>query len=510
MFGRLITRLTILGICLAAGCGDAAGSPAPGDDDSASHTLNYASWAYDGEGMSMIEEQLPGLILMRHESDMTALGGSRFDDGFGNLVVRGTFAASAAGGGDSDYALTFVKQGGVQLALDLQQDRVVDVVFDITPEGRFGVIGHLALESEIDCIARRMIGGDDPLTATDACFGPAPNPGGSASGSGIAGPTGSEYGRLAEPDCGASGLSTGFLNRAASEGGSEWHEEGNPPPFERNGYKVVISNHTRPSEVAGVGPDLMETVRAQHLETGDSYVVQRTTEYHSAGTTETVDKVTWENLPNGVIRVTGSRTVNGRQVGGKWVAEIDAETHECLKGDCAEVDSNDENTTPEDDSSDDSNSGTDSNGQPGPACEIEGDCPFTDPRCAGPNNDMEALWDCVARTGSSPMDCLARLNDAVYATTGCMTVLGPSGQPELQCPGSDADEVADCLTSGEALDGCLGHGGGSVNENDDLLDTFSSVGSSDINYLDYTGIGAIFLGFCDEGVEQLCGGGPAY
>jgi hypothetical protein len=108
------------------------------------------------------------------------------------------------------------------------------------------------------------------------------------------------------------------------------------------------------------------------------------------------------------------------------------------------------------------------------------------------------------------MDCLARLNDAVYATTGCMTVLGPSGQPELQCPGSDADQVADCLSTGAAIDGCLGDAGGGTGENDDLLDTFSGIGSSDISYLDYTGIGGVLLGFCDEGVEQLCGGRPAY
>ena len=145
MFGRISTRLTIFGICLAAGCGDAGGRSNLADD--AESTRNYAAWVYDGEGMAVIDDDLPGLILMRDESDMTALGGSRFDDGLGNLVVRGTFVVAAAGESESDYALTFLGQGGVQLALDLHRDRVVDAVFDITPEGHFGVLGDLALEN---------------------------------------------------------------------------------------------------------------------------------------------------------------------------------------------------------------------------------------------------------------------------------------------------------------------------------------------------------------------------
>ena len=213
MFGRISTRLTIFGICLAAGCGDAGGRSNLADD--AESTRNYAAWVYDGEGMAVIDDDLPGLILMRDESDMTALGGSRFDDGLGNLVVRGTFVVAAAGESESDYALTFLGQGGVHLALDLHRDRVVDAVFDITPEGHFGVLGDLALENEIDCIARRMIAGDDPLAATEACFGPGRNLGAAAGGSSSAGPTGNEFDRLAEPDCDASGT----WERHAQHGG---------------------------------------------------------------------------------------------------------------------------------------------------------------------------------------------------------------------------------------------------------------------------------------------------
>jgi hypothetical protein len=492
----LIASLAVLA---AIGCGDAV--PAGSAESS---TLNYAAWAYDGEGLTLVDDELPGMILMRDVSNMTSIAESYYDDGLGNLLFHGSFESSATAN-EAGYALTFMKGGGVQLAIDFESDRIVDAVFDITPEGHFGVIGNLLLESDIDCIARRMIDGEDPLSAVDACLGSPLDRSNAAGGSGLAGPTGSEYERLAEPDCGAT-TSPGFLSMVASAPDEEWQADGSSAPFESNGYKVHVTYATRPSEVAGVAPDRMETVRAHNSETGDYYVVRQTTEYHSEGSTVTIEKITGVHLPNGVLKVTGSYTVDGVQQD-TVTAEFDAETGECLKGDCAMF-TVAENSVPEADTSGDGNG--DAAAQPGPNCELEGDCPFSDPRCAGPNNDMEALWDCVARTNGSPMDCLARLNDAVYATTGCMTVLGPSGQPELQCPGSDADQVADCLSTGAAIDGCLGDAGGGTGENDDLLDTFSGIGSSDISYLDYTGIGGVLLGFCDEGVEQLCGGRPAY
>jgi len=508
MFGQLITRLIILGICLAAGCGDAARP-----NSAESSMLNYAAWAYDGEGLALIDDQLRGMILMRDVSTMTSVGDSYFDDGLGNLLVHGSFM-SAASTNEGDYALTFLKGGGVQLALDFENDRVVDVVFDITPEGHFGVIGDLALESEIDCIARRMIDGEDPLSAVDACLGPRRNPSGVAGGSAIAGPTGNEYDRLAEPDCGSTGAS-GVLTMVAESPGNEWKQLPTWGPLPSDEYSVSGTSYVRPNDAPGAPADSIDSVRMEHNETGDVIRISTETTHDASGTpTVTTTRQDTEYLSNGETRETETVHVNGRKVSSSS-SYYDTNTGECLRGSCKDdesdaPDGNDSNTAGDEGTSNDSSSGAESAGQPGPGCEIEGDCPFTDPRCAGPNNDLEALWDCVARTGSSPMDCLARLNDAVYATTGCMTVLGPSGQPELQCPGSDADEVADCLSSGGSPDGCLGQGGGSVNENDDLLGTFSHIGSSDIDYLDYSGIGAVFFGFCNEGVEQLCGGGPQF
>ena len=53
----LIASLAVLA---AIGCGDAV--PAGSAESS---TLNYAAWAYDGEGLTLVDDELPGMILMR-------------------------------------------------------------------------------------------------------------------------------------------------------------------------------------------------------------------------------------------------------------------------------------------------------------------------------------------------------------------------------------------------------------------------------------------------------------
>ena len=126
-----------------------------------------------------------------------------------------------------------------------------------------------------------------------------------------------------------------MLNMVAMEFIDEWEPDGPSTTVVRNGYKVQTTNSTRPSEVPGRSPDENVFVRAEHLETSDRYVVQRTTEYHSGGSTVTVTKQTWEHLSNGVIKVTATIHTNGEETG-RWEGEIDAETGECLKGVCSE------------------------------------------------------------------------------------------------------------------------------------------------------------------------------
>jgi hypothetical protein len=496
----------ILGlIYFVAGCGDTGTSP------ELSGTIHYAAWAYDGEGLAVIDDDLQGLILMRDAASMSSLGGSRFDDGLGNLVVLGAFV-SADAAAEGRYALTFVKEGGTQLALDFEDDRIAEAVFDITPEGHLGIIGNIEFESKIDCIARRMIDGEDPLAAVNGCLGLFTDLTGVVGGSGAIGPTGGEYHRLAEPDCGSAGTS-GFLGAVSESPNGEWKRHGPWGPEFGDGQAVSGVSWTRPNEAPGMPPDTIDQVQIQDIASGDTTQITTETDIHEDGSfTRTTTTHTTEYLSNGETRVSETTHVNGRKVASS-TSYYKTSTGECVSGTCAETVDDAEDPSNANaggsEASSGAHGGTDSS-QPGPNCELDGNCPFTDPRCVGPNNDMEALWDCIARTGESPMECLARLNDAVYATTGCMTVPGPSGQPELQCPRSDADDAADCLAHGEAIDGCFGDGMGGYSENDDLLGTFRSRGSSDIAYLDYTGIGGILLGFCDEGVEQLCGGQPAF
>jgi hypothetical protein len=521
-----------LAVLAAIGCGDAA----PGAHESADRTttdpeeqvpLTYTAWAYDYDGNEIVDTELTGIIRMREESEMIPLSGAYYDDGLGNLIWREAFE-SQTDGGVGEYALTFLHDGGVQLALDFHADRVVDAVFDITPEGRIGVIGHPALEAEIDCIARRIVEGEEPLAAVDACLGPGRTSGASGSGAGVAAPTGNEYDRLAEPDCGSGRSGGGVPHSVAYYAGEGWRQEGESETFERNGMKTTVSRMSQPNDEPGLSPDELVLIEMENSETGYSGTVVTTTDYGEDGTTIVSVSKTWtQRMPNGVIRRGWAHRQGGRLID-SGSADFDAETGECLKGDCpgpdsdSDADSSDSEGGDADgegaegtDQSAGANDGTGSGEQPGPDCEINGDCPFTDPRCEAPRNDSESLWDCVAATGASPMECLARIRDGVAAATGCVHVPGPSGQPELQCPRGMSQQLIDCLTGGGDLGECMESGlfdaGGEVGPEgpggDDLLQPFRNAGFSDIDYVEISGVGAIFLGFCNEGVEQLCTGG---
>jgi hypothetical protein len=310
--------------------------------------------------------------------------------------------------------------------------------------------------------------------------------------------------------------------------GEGWRQEGPSQIFERNGMKTTVSRMSRPNDTPGLGPDQAVVIEMESLETGYSGTVVTTTDYGEDGTTIVSVTKQWEQpMPNGVIRRGWSASEGGRLVD-SGSAEFDAETGECLKGDCPDADSDSDADSSDSESGDadgeaaegtnpsaGANDGTGSSEQPGPDCEIHGDCPFTDPRCEAPRNDSESLWDCIAETGASPMECLLRIRDGVAAATGCVHVPGPSGQSELQCPPGMSQQLIDCLTGGGDLSECMEAGlfdaGGEVGPEgtggDDLLQPFRNSGSSDIDYVEISGVGAIFLGFCNEGVEQLCTGG---
>ena len=522
--------LVYLACLTAIGCGDAAqerdfsqSSERTSADSTEQDVTGYVARAYSPNGSVIQETELTGIIGMREVSEMVLLADAYYDDGQGNLVWREAFELQ--GNADvGEYALTFLRDGGIQLALDFQADRVVDAVFDVTPEGRIGVIGHPALEAEIDCVARRITEGEDPLAAVDACLGPGRASGTTGGGSGVGAPTGSEYDRLAEPNC-SSGRPRGGPSDAVAYAHAGWQQNGPSDSFDRNGTKTTVTRLTRPNEDPGLSPDELVIVEMENPETGHSGAVIRTTDYTADGTVVTVSEFWEQRMPGGVIRRGWSVREGGRVVGSGSV-DFDEKTGECLSGDCehfesddADADANESESESEPSEGTDppatTNEGGDPTEQPDPDCELHGDCPFTDPRCESQRNDAEGLWDCVARTGNSPMECLARIRDGVTAATGCVQVAGPSGQAALECPPGMSPQLIDCLAGGgnvgDCMEGGLLNGGAEIgpegSHGDDVLQPFRNSGESDVEYVEISGLGAIFLGLCNEGVEQLCTGG---
>jgi hypothetical protein len=460
---------------------------------------------------------------LRDKDDYASLGGPYYADEFGNLLRLGSFNVQRYAGA-ADFAITYLRAGGVQLVLDFRRDSVVDVVFDLTPEGRIGFIADSQLLELIDCFVGLTSGGLDPVKALESCLGRADSAGGKDGGMTLL-PAGA-HDRLAAPECGPAGEpDRGVVAQPPGGGGENWTEVGRFGPHDDGPTRSTVVFETRPNAAPGLGPDARITITSSNRDTGRIAITQTVIDYNETGTRTTVTRDRSTPLPNGRVAYERERTVDGRRQGRTLTWVVDPATGECT-GDCREAGQ----TSPSSSSSDGADGGTENpdaggssaapadggdTGQPSPTCELDGTCPVSDPRCSAPRNDAESLWDCVARTGLSPLECLARIQDAIFAVTGCENTPGPADQPLRKCLRSPARSFAECLERGGAVEECLRRAavdaGGSElapSEFDDLTSEFRNAGASDIEYVETTPVGAVLFALCQRGMEQFCRNNP--
>jgi hypothetical protein len=534
----LMWQLCCIGIS-ASLTGSAAGQdaqPIPERQDSRVNSvldergaLDYVATLYDAQGKLSSQTKVQGLVMPNETTRYTSVGGPYYADEFGNLVRLGTIVARQYAGG-ANYAVTFLRNGGMQLAIDFRRDRVIDAVFDVTPGGAYGVFANPELGPFVDCFIARATAGEDPLEAANNCLRGAKAGGEDGGGPGVPSlaPKG-EYDRLSEPDCGdGSGRSGGVPEDVRQPGATDeegWSQIGRVSSTSEDGNTRTTVTWFGRENGGGTLQDSRLIVESRNRVTGEEAVQWTTVDHSSDGRTSVVQsRHRVERLSDGSTRTTDEMYVNGRRVS-RTQYTVDS-AGRCT-GDCPRDDSDD---------SDDSDAGTSSSegadggeadagtppdggqgdaGQPGPQCELEGTCPHEDPRCSAPRNDAESLWECVARTGQTPLECLARLQDAVFAGTGCAPIPGPDDGTTRQCPQNLPRSFLECLQEGSTAEECLrqslmnaGAADIAPSELDDLTAPFRNVGASDIEYVEMTGVGAVLFALCNRGMEQFCRRNP--
>jgi hypothetical protein len=427
---------------------------------------------------------------MRHAADMRPIGGGYFDDGFGNLIGFGTFTAPKLGGA-SRYALTFRKNGGMQLALDFRDDAVVDMLLELAPDGRLGALADPDTQWLLDCLARERAAGANLVAAANHCLG---SPGGGGGGLGRGAEL--EADRLKEPDCEERGGVPGSVTQGGGgsveiplANGDTIHatETQNDDGTTTTTVVIVDSQgrvvYSERTTSGGGRPERSETTRVTYHETGGSRVETERREDGRVVESSSIDVPGGLEIEIGeaILETPGLEIEIGDAII-EWVGP--------RRG-----------------------GGTGPTRQPGPECE---DCPVEDPRCAPAPNDIASLWDCQAETDMSLWKCLENMRDVIYTATGgrCAVEPGPDDRPMIRC--SDR-ELMKCLQEGGAVLDCLRQSGFAGDaesigpENDDFLrgrygDSRGQAGL----YIDSTPMGAVFLALCAEGLEQLCRGGGRF
>lgn len=447
--------------------------------------LIYLVQSYSAPGVVEQSLEASALVVMRHPDGMRPVGGAYYDDGYGDLVRFGAFKAPAYGG-VAGYALTFRRNGDLQLAVDFRDDLVVDVLVELGPDGRLGFLADPDLLWFVECMSEQIGGGANLAEAANACLATAG--GGGGGGGGLGSSAASEIDRLKEPDCERRGGVPGSV--------AQGDHQSSVTIISEDGYKVSATTTENADgsssyEIRMYDPEGNLVYQERGRKDADGNMVHqhiRTFDRDESGTAGYMhirDRV-YENgrlVSDDEIGVPEFRGLRG------WRLRWEELTWENL----------DEEPRP--------NPGI---RQPGPECD---DCPVEDPRCAPAPNSIASFWDCVAESGMSPLECLKHMQDLIYTATGgrCSTEPGLDDRPTIRC--SDR-RLQDCIAEGQSIVDCLrenpGYGGGDDMpgpENDDLRDRLGRSRGVAGAYLDTTPMAAVFIAFCREGVEQFCRGG---
>ncbi len=374
----------------------------------------------------------------------------------------------------------------MQLALDFRDDAIVDVLLELDRDGRLGALADPDTQWFLDCMSEELVGGENLIAAANKCL-----EGLGGGGGGLGRGPELDADRLGKPDCGDGGGLPGSV--AGPKFGSGF---GSITRVELDdGYDMTIERH----ETAGGQVRLDATVR----DADGRIVYEESRVINEHG--EVTDRTTVEHRydENGdYVDSHVTRYENGEQTG---EATLDDDpnhfTMELGEITIEEVDEDGEPVTPD----------VAPIRQPGPECE---ECPVEDPRCAPAPNDIASLWDCAAETGLSLLDCIERMQNAIYTATGgrCAPEPGADDRSSIRCGDR---RFNDCLDAGGSIQDCfnasrLGGGDGVVpgDEEDDFLrDPFGRSRGRVGFYIDTTPAGAVFFAFCRRGLEQFCGGG---
>ena len=450
--------------------------------------LSYLVRSYAASGAIERSLQTGGLVIMRSPDDMRSVGGAYFDNGYGDLVRIDAFRAPAYGG-MAVSALTFRKNGALQLAIDLRNDLVVDVLVELGPDGRLGFLADPDMMWFVECMSEAIVGGANLAEAANTCLAQAGGEGGGGGGGGGSGPgrdAASDVNRLKEPDC---GRRRGLPGSVTQEGNTS-----TIGVMTEDGYKVIATltendDGTSSYEIRMYDPDgnlvyhergqkdENENVTYQHIRTfdrdeaGSGEIVIRDRVYEN-GRLVSDDEISAPNIPLHI----GGRVYRPvwERFSWEWLDD------EPVPGEAF---------------------------QPGPECE---DCPVEDPRCAPAPNSIASFWDCIAESEMSPLECLKRLQDLIYTATGgrCNAEQGPDDRPTIKCRDR---ELQECIASGGSIVDCLrgnpGYGGTEGvpgPENDYLRDRIGGSRGVAGAYIDTTPMAAVLITLCGEGFEQFC------
>lgn len=446
--------------------------------------LRYVSRAYAPPGKLENSSEVTGLVIMRDAADMRPLGGRYYDDGFGNLIGFGFFKAPKLGG-LSRYALTFRKNGGMQLALDFRDDSVVDVLVELDRDGRLGALAGPDAQWLLDCMSQEIAGGSNIAVAANHCL---ESVGGGGGGGGLGRAAEVEADRLSKPDCKEEG---GLPGSVAQGGGGDGDVE------------IPLDNGDTIHATTTTNEDNTSTLSVTIVDAQGRVVYTERTTFDSNGNevSSEIQRVTYDDT--GGSHWESERREDGRVVESAERYHGPRET-EVEIGEATRVEYYDKRTRtwrPGSGPSRRPSRGPTQRPAPGPDCE---DCPIEDPRCAPAPNDIASLWDCQAETGMSLWKCLERMQDAIYTATGgrCAVETGADDRPNIKC--SDR-RLTECLMSGGSVEDCLRQTGyigdrESIGpENDDFLrDRFGSSRGRVGLYIDSTPLGGVLLGLCQE------------
>jgi hypothetical protein len=436
-------------------------------------TLAYLSRTYSAPGVPS-DSKVSGLVIMRQPADLRPIGGDYYDDGFGNLIGFGSFAAPKLGGRAS-YALTFRKKGGMQLAIDFRDDLVVDLLLELDKDGRLGALADPDTQWLLDCIAQQIAAGSNMVAAANLCMASVGGGGGGSLGRNAE----LDADRLSEPDCSKRGGPPGSVTQGGGGDGT-----------------VVIN-----------------------LDNGDTIYAESTTDEHGNTTltitiTDSQGRVVYNErttldasgneVSSDVTQVThnrdgSTRVTSERREGGTVVESSDRTVGPRMDPSFPNVIEIEVFIGPARIEPLPRRGGSGPTRQPGPECE---DCPVEDPRCAPAPNDIASLWDCQAETDMSLLECLKHMQDMIYTATGgrCAVELGADDRPNIKC----ADKrLMECLQGGGNVEECLRSAGyrGDIDDigpgDDDFMrgrygDQRGRVGA----YMDSTPMAAVWVLLC--------------